>query len=289
MQTISPSSLSSPPKPIDPTYKPQISIVSLSANAPLEKILEIIDRDGGVILEDFTTAEDLESIQREVNESNTGMEDYANTAISLIPKETVVIPGLVGKSKMAARICEMPILEGLRRHILTDTFQRNREHLTIPYVIDPLLSTSLSFNIGTGAPRQLLHRDDTIHGIDHSQTFDLKKCSQFACLIAGCDTTRENGATMFIPGSHRWDDIRRPKTDEICFAGKCASTSLLCLVSVFSNYLRLHLYWNIAESTRNEGRICFDIFRILLSRGRSQFRSKLHSGCLRAFLHSWDF
>ncbi|EKG19088.1 hypothetical protein MPH_03609 [Macrophomina phaseolina MS6] len=26
---------------------------------------------------------------------------------------------------------------------------------------------------------------------------------------------------MFIPGSHKWDDSRRPRLDEVCFAASC--------------------------------------------------------------------
>lgn len=51
----------------------------------------------------------------------------SNGALALIPKETLVVPGLVGKSPTMAKICESPILESLRSTILTDRFRVLRE------------------------------------------------------------------------------------------------------------------------------------------------------------------
>jgi ectoine hydroxylase-related dioxygenase (phytanoyl-CoA dioxygenase family) len=79
---------------------------------------------------------------------------------------------------------------------------------------------SLSFRVRYGAARQRLHRDDGTHLVEHeSKPYHLKNSAQFGCLIAGVQTTQENGATMFVPGSHRWDDKREPRLDEVTFAG----------------------------------------------------------------------
>jgi hypothetical protein len=111
------------------------------------------------------------------------------------------------------------VLEELRISILQEKFSVIREDIVEDNIIDSLLSISLTFYIGYGAPRQRLHRDDNVHGIRHGGIFDLKKENQIGCLIAGSKTTRQNGATMFVPGSHKWDDKRVPQLDEICFAG----------------------------------------------------------------------
>ncbi|KAL8743195.1 MAG: hypothetical protein Q9190_004430 [Brigantiaea leucoxantha] len=34
-------------------------------------------------------------------------------------------------------------------------------------------------------------------------------------LVAGVRTTRENGATLFVPGSHLWDHSRQPRPEEV--------------------------------------------------------------------------
>jgi ectoine hydroxylase-related dioxygenase (phytanoyl-CoA dioxygenase family) len=214
-----------PPQPIDSSYKPITSIAKIPSHAPIEEILRIIEKDGGVILTNFASAEDLAAIDEDVEAHRTATRSTEKSALHIIPKETLSIAGLVGKSPTMLKICESPILEDLRTAILQEKFSVIREDFIEENTIDPLLSISLTFHIGYGAPRQRLHRDDNVHGIRHCGKFNLNKANQFACLIAGCRTTRENGATMFIPGSHKWDDERAPRTDEVCFAGKYFSSS----------------------------------------------------------------
>ncbi|KAK7419268.1 hypothetical protein QQX98_003420 [Neonectria punicea] len=210
--------MSAYPPPLDPSYTPSTSIVSIAANAPIEDILAIVERDGGVILTDFVTPEDLATIEEDIKPYKDATKSTEDSALHIIPKETLAVPGLVGKSPTVAKICEFPVLEKLRTSILQEKFCVIREDFVEENCIDPLLSISMTLHIGYGAPRQRLHRDDNVHGTRHGHEFDLSKAGQFACLVAGTQTTRRNGATMFIPGSHKWDDSRSPRLDEICFA-----------------------------------------------------------------------
>ncbi|KAL8928312.1 MAG: hypothetical protein Q9172_000996 [Xanthocarpia lactea] len=204
-----------------PNYKPSTHIGELSATAPIEEILSVIDRDGGVILNELVGSEDLRSIEKELENYLKGDRDEDEGFFKdLVPQETILVDGLVGKSDTLAKVCEYPVLEELRKEILTDHGTRRVEKYNLPYHIDPLLSVSLSFRIRYGAVRQRLHRDDGTHLIEHeSKPYRLSSASQFGCLIAGVETTQANGATMFIPGSHRWDDKREPRLDEVTFAG----------------------------------------------------------------------
>ena len=209
-----------PPAPIDSSYEPQVAIRKIPANAHIQDILTIIEQDGGVILTDMVSEEQLAAIDADVEYERARVPTTEGSALHIIPKETLAVPGLIGKSDTMAELCEHPVLEQLRKHILEHRFSVIREQIVEENVIDSLLSISTTLHIGYGAPRQILHRDDNVHGIKHDRPFRLNEQGQFGCLIAGTRTTRQNGATMFIPGSHKWDDMRVPQLNEVCFAGK---------------------------------------------------------------------
>ncbi|KAE8149918.1 hypothetical protein BDV25DRAFT_120132 [Aspergillus avenaceus] len=216
-----------------PDYIPSTHITQVSVTDPIPDILSVIDRDGGVIVNGLLSTEELASIEREIeNNTNANREGDHGYFTGIVPPETVLVGGLVGKSDTLARVCEHPVLEGVRKEILTDHGTRRIEGSDLPYHIDPLLSISVSFRIGYGAQRQRLHRDDGTHLIEHeSKPYRLNQTAQLGCLIAGVETTRANGATMFVPGSHRWDDKREPKLDEVTFAEMKPGSALIFLAS----------------------------------------------------------
>jgi swainsonine biosynthesis dioxygenase SwnH1/2 len=215
------------PPPLDPSYHPTASVKHLPKTASLEDVISVLEQDGGLIIDNFVSPQDVSQVASDVaKHHNIVDEKLETTAISIIPKETVLTPGLVGLSPTVAEICEHPLLDGLRKKILTDTWTVTREGYEDHRSTDALLSLTIGFNIGPGAPRQRIHRDDWIHPTKHDGNFDIRKETQFACLIAGTETTQENGATMFVPGSHRLDDSTYPTLDQITFAGACLPTIL---------------------------------------------------------------
>ncbi|KAL1623129.1 hypothetical protein SLS54_004615 [Diplodia seriata] len=225
-----------PPQPIPASHTAPSAIASLPASAPLPDILHILDRDGGIILTNLASAADLAAIDADVAAHAARTRSTEGSALHIIPKETLAVPGLVGKSPTVARLCEAsPVLQGLRDALLRDRFSVIREDVVEEYCVEPLLSISVTLHIGFGAPRQRLHRDDNVHGVRHGggEAFELGKVSQFGCLIAGSRTTRENGATMFVPGSHRWDDRRVPRIEEVCFAEMEPGSALVFLAACY--------------------------------------------------------
>ncbi|CZT50645.1 uncharacterized protein RSE6_11669 [Rhynchosporium secalis] len=221
-----------PPLPIDPTFQPTTAITKLPSTAPIDEIISILDRDGGIIITDLLDPSQISQIETDIRPYSDPLKN-PHSGIAIIPSETHLIGGLVGKSPTMLDLCAHPILTALRARILTDDGSIPMEDIPKTWHIDPLLSISVSFRIGYGAPRQRLHRDDGIHVVDHDLEYRLDKVSQFACLVAGCETTRANGATMFVPGSHRWDAKRQPRLDEITFAEMSPGSALIFLAGCY--------------------------------------------------------
>lgn len=212
------------PPPIDPSYVPTVFITRIAANGPIEDMLAILERDGAIILTGLVSNQDITAVNNEIEPHVQNARAETHNAYDLIPKQTVMVPGVVGKSPTMAKIAENEVIEALRTSVLKRKCTATWENRTEEFTIDPLLNSSLTYHISHGAPRQYLHRDDMIYGIHHTGEHNIANETMLGFMIAGCRTTRENGATMAIPGSHRWDHSRVPRADEVCFAGK--STAL---------------------------------------------------------------
>lgn len=71
------------------------------------------------------------------------------------------------------------------------------------------LSAPTGIQIGPGEPHQMLHRDDSIYPLPepHGEVV-------LNTMWAFDDFTVDNGATRFVPGSHRWAPGRMPDGDD---------------------------------------------------------------------------
>ncbi|KAI0393169.1 phytanoyl-CoA dioxygenase [Xylariaceae sp. FL0594] len=222
------------PPPIDPSYVPSCSLTSISSTAPVEHIIKVLERDGALILTDLVPPQDVASINQELEPYIEQARAETHEAYDLIPNQTVVVPGIVGKSPTMTRIAEFEIIDQLRTLVLAKKCTATWEDRTEEFTIGPLLNSSLTYHISYGGPRQRLHRDDMIHGTYHDGgEYSFSNETMLGFMIAGVKTTRENGATMAIPGSHKWNHTRVPRTDEVCFAEMEPGSAFVFLGSVY--------------------------------------------------------
>ncbi|KFG82168.1 phytanoyl-CoA dioxygenase [Metarhizium anisopliae] len=222
------------PPPIDPSYIPSVSLTRLPATAPTADIIATLERDGALILVDLVSPQDVAAINAEIEPYIQKARAESHEAYDLIPKQTIMVPGVVGKSQTMARMAELDVIDTLRTQVLQRKCTATWEDRTEDFSIDPLLNSSLTYHISYGGPRQRLHRDDMIHGIYHrGGEYSLSDETMLGFMIAGSKTTRENGATMAIPGSHKWDHARVPRVDEVCFAEMEPGSALVFLGTVY--------------------------------------------------------
>lgn len=103
-------------------------------------------------------------------------------------------------------------------------------HSLVRNVLDQVLlqhapTYHLSFtgvmHLKEGQKAQVLHRDNTIFENTESTPINL-----IATMWAAEDFTKENGATVIVPGSHQWNESRVPQKDELVIAEMPAGSVL---------------------------------------------------------------
>ena len=86
------------------------------------------------------------------------------------------------------------------------------------------VSTMELMVLGNGQANQMLHRD-----VDSWPYFERSRINPtlFSANFALCDFTESNGATVVVPGSHKWPDERKAQAHETCLAIMKKGSALL--------------------------------------------------------------
>ena len=131
-----------------------------------------------------------------------------------LPGHTRRIIGLVRRSEVVRDWVMHPMPRRLCDHFLQPNCDaRYQLHLTS------------ALEVGPGAREQLLHREE-----DTLPYFPLPRPNLvLATMWAVSDFRADNGATLLVPGSHRWPKERRPREEEIAAAEMEAGSVLVWL------------------------------------------------------------
>jgi ectoine hydroxylase-related dioxygenase (phytanoyl-CoA dioxygenase family) len=122
-------------------------------------------------------------------------------------------------------------------------------------VSGPQLNNTIVFSINQGARDQGLHRDDAIHHICHPAVaeHEMGRDAGIGFFIGGSKTTKQNGATRFIPGSHLWDYSEGPaREDQTFYAELAPGDGFMILSGCF--------HGGSANTTKDEERLVFSTF-----------------------------
>ena len=189
------------------TISPDVSsLQSVPKGTPVEEILAIVARDGGVILKDFLTRDQIDRFNADVEPAMQALKPGST-------HENEIVQAFHGSNtKRLTRLVE-----------LSPTFRNEIiDHDLVHGLCDATfleesgtywMTTAQVIEIGPGNDAQMLHRD-----LENWYPFiGMGKNGPEVILnflIAFTDFTEENGATRVIPGSNHWDDFEDRGTPE---------------------------------------------------------------------------
>lgn len=191
-------------------------IARYTADSPVEIIGNALEQHGAVIVEGLIDPPMLAQLDREIgpliSRSDPAQTHLNEGVAAFFGKHVRHLTGLAGKSNaFAEKVMCHPVYLALCDRFL------------LPNCADYQLNLGHMMDRGPGAHAQLMHRDDDvwIH-FRHPRPL-----VQLASVVALVDFTRENGATLVVPGSHRWSRERQAVESEIAFAEMRAGSAVI--------------------------------------------------------------
>lgn len=156
----------------------------------LDSLMEELERDGFVIIKDLLTKEQLETVKAETKAllpPLTGRNNFEG-------EKTQRLYSVIEKTLGCNPLVEHPIILGLLDRVLQPNY---------------LLSQLQVINILPGEAQQPIHYDDGFYPIARPRP------AYGAATVWAIDAfTEDNGATVTIPGSHKWGDEMPSDGDE---------------------------------------------------------------------------
>ncbi|KAM0747429.1 PhyH-domain-containing protein [Meredithblackwellia eburnea MCA 4105] len=215
------------------------ALVTLPVTAPREEMFRIIKRDGGIIISDFLSPEDIKVFNATTGPMFAATKSTSQSEQRLVEmgpdfhaSNTTHLRGMLGKCpELMIKVLQHPVWNALMHEVLkTEIKAYVGDHLLTTETTH-ILSLAVGFHVAPGANDQVLHRDQTIHSVDAKE--GSLYTSDLGCLIAGTRSTKKNGATRVVPGSHLWSPNRAPKLEEAVSAEMEAGSAMFWFGSTY--------------------------------------------------------
>jgi Phytanoyl-CoA dioxygenase (PhyH) len=181
-------------------------------DAPIARVLDVIERDGAVILTGLMSGANVDALIDElmphIATTKPGEETFSGF-------KTTRTGALAARSAKVREALLDPRIRAICDGVLLPNCERYQVNVTHIIRILP------------GETDQVMHKDRW------SWQYLRNMEPQLNTIWALSDFTIENGATRIVPGSQRWPDSRRPRPDEIAQAVMAKGSVLVYTGSVF--------------------------------------------------------
>lgn len=210
----------------------RVHLTTVDADTPVVDIVNVLKRDGGVIVRNMYPLDGLDKLKAEVY---ADIEARGPDTDGFFSPEAKRGYCLVNCPSYADVVLSNEIMWETAKSLITSRFKYwagpKREAVS-----PPQLSTACAIMLGPGSQAQDFHRDDMCWHQDYKavDVYPDGRDVEVSVLIAASRATFENGATRIIPGSHLWSNDREPKmSDGVAYAEMEAGSGLIFLGSVY--------------------------------------------------------
>lgn len=184
------------------------SFQSLDASSPMTTVASLIDAintSGGVTVRNLITPELASRIKSDL--APYFASDKPDKS-GFFPTTTQRASGLFNHDSYI-ELATNPLFIAVANALVSSTFTFWRGDHQETITGKPIISSTVGFRVNPGGKQQVLHRDDNDYH-PHPSSMPV----MIGCVTALTKTTKENGATIAIPGSHLWSPERRPLNEE---------------------------------------------------------------------------
>lgn len=235
-----------------------IPVPEYTAQSTPAEVVAGLKLAGGVIVRGILSRDAIERMERDIR-PHVEADIPWEAGNDFFPPSTRRAFGLAGKSDTAAtELVGNALYQAVCRQFLTTKAykwygDRNEINVSLPQV-----NNTIAFSVRPGDSfNQPLHRDDDIHYPDrqcvetYPERTNSRECG-IGFFVAGTRTTKANGATRFIPGSHLEATEQPPDEAFAQFAELGVSDGFIMLSSCY--------HGGSANTTKDEERLLFSCF-----------------------------
>ncbi|ORY29766.1 phytanoyl-CoA dioxygenase [Naematelia encephala] len=241
------------------------TVQRLPSTATVDEVCEELKLAGGVIIERFLENEVLDQMEAELRpylEADWTKNKEIVSEDSFLVSRTQRCAGFFGKSKTSAlAFLTNKLWRGVSDKFMTDRYSYWEGPVRKTATCAPAVNNSIVFSVRPGAPNQPLHRDDIVQhyineAIDVYPDLDSEHHREgcIGLFIAGRPSTKANGATRFIPGSHLWAEDVPPLESQAFYAEMARGDACIILGSAY--------HGGSANTTEDEERLLFSSFMV---------------------------